>query len=84
MSARSTGLSDHEKREKRRAPSIRPLLVSRKDACLMLGNVDVTTLRRLERLGVLHPKRLNPHSATAQVFYTYENIKAAAEGAADA
>jgi len=54
------------------------LLVSRKDAARMLGNVDVSTIRRLEKEGLLKPKRLNPRSPTAQVFYAIENVEAVA------
>jgi len=61
-------------------PIAPPLLVSRKDAARMLGGVDVSTVRRLEKAGILVPKRLNRRSPTAQVFYAYENVVAAAQG----
>jgi hypothetical protein len=57
-----------------------PLLVSRKDAARLLGNVDVSTIRRLENAGVLHPIRLDPRSPRAQVFFKYEEIIATAGG----
>jgi hypothetical protein len=34
------------------------LLVSRRQAAQMLGGVDVSTIRRLERTGLLKPRRL--------------------------
>jgi hypothetical protein len=49
--------------------SIRPLLVSRKDAGIMLGGIDASTLRRFEKQGILIPRRINRRSPTAQVFY---------------
>jgi hypothetical protein len=74
MSIQSTSRDKNEKR------SIHPLLVSRKDTAVMLGGVDISTIRRLEKEGLLIPKRLNPRSPTAQVFYSYENVLAVAQG----
>jgi hypothetical protein len=55
MSIQSTGLSKDEKRtgatlskERVTRANVRPLLVSRKDAAAMLGDVDISTIRRLE------------------------------------
>jgi hypothetical protein len=39
-----------------------PLLVSRKQACAMLGEISVSQLRRLIKAGELHPVFLNASS----------------------
>lgn len=64
-------------------PELNPLLISRKQAAELLGGVTVATIKRLEKAGVLRGRRLNRHSPTAQVFYSYENVIAAATEAAD-
>jgi hypothetical protein len=61
----------------------KPLLVSRKQAAELLGGVAIATIKRLEKAGVLRGRRLNRYSPTAQVFYSYDNVVAAATGAAD-
>lgn len=58
----------------------RPLLVSRRDAAVMLGKVDIALIRRLEKMGILHPMRLNPRSTSAMVFFDYNEIVAVARG----
>lgn len=62
---------------------LKPLLVSRKQAAELLGGVAIATIKRLEKAGVLRGRRLNRYSPTAQVFYSYDNVVAAATGAAD-
>jgi hypothetical protein len=62
--------------------SVKPLLVSRKNASVMLGGVDASTLRRLEEMGALKPLRLNPRSPVGAVYYAYDNVVAVAKGAA--
>ena len=57
-----------------------PLLVSRKNARQLLGNVHMSTLWRLEKSGRLIPRRLNPNSKTSAVFYLVEDIKRIARG----
>jgi hypothetical protein len=68
----------------RRPPSdaniVKPLLVDRKTAAVMLGNVSVANLRRLEKLGILKAIRLNPKSKTGKVFYSVDNVLAVAKG----
>jgi hypothetical protein len=59
---------------------LRPLLVKRRDAARMLGNVTTTTIRRLEKDGLLHPVRINPRSPVAMVFFKYDEIVALAHG----
>jgi len=66
-------------RRKRAHVDVQPLLVSRRDAALMLGGVDVSTVRRLERMGVLVAVKL-ARTAKAQTFYVYDNVVAAAKG----
>ncbi len=65
-------------------PPVKPLLVSRKAAAAMLGGVNVATIRRLEKEGLLKPKRLSPRSPTGQVFFAYEDVVAVAQGGSDA
>jgi len=59
---------------------VRPLLVSRRDAAVMLGRVEVGLIKRLEKQGVLHPMRLNPRSPSGQIFFNYDEIVAVARG----
>src|SRR4051794_35136754 len=56
------------------ANQLQPLLVSRQDAALILGNVSVATIIRLEQAGRLTPVRLNPIKTTAQVFYRMHQV----------
>ena len=60
------------------------LLYSRKQGAVMLGDVSVSYMKRLEEAGVLHPKRLNRSSRRGQVFYTHDDLVAAADKAVDA
>ena len=66
MSRPSTGLSKSER-------SLRPLLVSRRDARVLLGGISTSTLIRLERKGLLIPKRLT-RSPSGTVYYAYDNL----------
>jgi hypothetical protein len=59
---------------------VRPLLVSRRDAAVMLGKLDVSSIKRLERMGVLHPMRLNPRSPAGQIFFQYDEVVMVARG----
>ena len=76
-SSRNPTPSSRERRTSASAPrSVRPLLVSRKDAGYLLGGVDVSTIRRMEKAGLLTPVRLNPRSATGSVYFRYDDIVA--------
>ena len=55
------------------------MLVDRKDTMAMLGNFSIAMLKRLEKAGVLHLRRLSP-SPNAKAFYDAEEVKAAAAG----
>jgi hypothetical protein len=67
----------------REKPISRPLVVPRTTTAALLGGVDVSTIRRLEKAGLLTPIRLNKRSATGQVFYSYAEVVALAEGGHD-
>jgi hypothetical protein len=54
--------------------NIIPLLVSRKRAAALLGNISVATIIRMEARGILTPVRLNPSSASGQVFYRFTEL----------
>jgi hypothetical protein len=60
--------------------ALRQLLVNRRDAARMLGNVTTSTIRRLEKEGLLHPVRINTRSPVAMVFFKYEEVVALAHG----
>jgi hypothetical protein len=68
----------------RQQSAVQPLVVSRKTAAALLGDVDVSTLRRFEAAGLLKPIRLNKRSPVAQVFYAYDEVVALAQGGDDA
>lgn len=78
-------LKPPEDKRKRHRRTVEPdelrgqLLVSRKAACKLLGNISVITITRLEEQGVLRPVRLNKQSETSQVFYRMRDIRALAE-----
>lgn len=57
---------------------IAPLLVSRRNAAIMLGDVSLATLRRMEKDGILIPIRLRPNAPTGEVYYKIENVHAVA------
>jgi hypothetical protein len=60
-----------------------PLLVARKDAAGMLGNVSVMTLIRMEARGELQAVHLNRSARAAKlgkVFYRYDDIVRLAQG----
>jgi hypothetical protein len=63
-----------------RAASLTPLLVSRKNAAEILGDVSVMMLIRMEARGELQAVRLNRTAKTGQVFYRYEDLVALARG----
>jgi hypothetical protein len=63
---------------------VESLLVSRQHASVILGDVDPTTLYRLEAEKILFPIRLNPRSEKSPVFYRKGNVLALAEGRIDA
>jgi hypothetical protein len=67
---------------KPKSEPVKQLLFSRKQAAEVLGRVDVSYIRRLEKTGVLRPVRLI-RSPSAMVFFTAENIAAVAAGSAD-
>lgn len=54
-----------------------PQLCTRRQAARLLGGVDVSTIRRLERSGKLRPIRLT--RPRGQVFFSIENLKALVE-----
>ena len=51
-----------------------PLLVNRKQARRLLGNIHGSTLWRWEKLGIIQPIRVNPNSRSAAVFYRMADI----------
>jgi hypothetical protein len=55
-------------------------LYPREQARQILGGVSIATLKRLEKVGVLKPVRLNKRSPTAQVFYTGVNLRELTRG----
>ena len=57
-----------------------PLLVSRKDAAIMLGGISIATLQRMEERGTLERVRLNPDSKIGQVFYRFDDLVRLAQG----
>jgi hypothetical protein len=63
-------------------PTPAPLIVSRRDAAAMLGNVSVQTVIRLEAKGLLKPVRINP-TKLSQKFYRYADLVALAQGGDD-
>jgi hypothetical protein len=80
------GCGGSESEKQRRAEQRRlalaaqgPLLHDRTQARFLLGGVSISTLRRLERKGLLRP--LKPTgSAGGKTFYTRENILEVADG----
>jgi hypothetical protein len=86
MRAKTKSISTQTARERVTMPEmaadalVRPLLISRRDAAVMLGRVDVCLIKRLEKMGVLHPMRLNPRSTSAQVFFDISEVIAVARG----
>lgn len=68
------------RRKKRAAESgVAPLLYSRAQACIALGNISEMTLIRLERSGRLKPVRLT-QSRSGAVFYKVSDIERLAQG----
>jgi hypothetical protein len=61
----------------------RPLLVSRKDAAVMLGGISMATMQRMEARGTLRPVRLNRDAKAGQVFYRHADLVALAQGSDD-
>lgn len=58
--------------------AVRPLLVSRQDAAIMLGNISVSTVCRLEEGGKLHAVKLG-QSKNCASFYRLRDIEALVE-----
>jgi hypothetical protein len=56
---------------------ISDFLYPREQARHILGGVSIATLKRLEKVGVLKPIRLNKRSPAAQVFYMGVNLREA-------
>jgi hypothetical protein len=71
--------SGHRPSPPSEANIVEPLLVNRKATAVMLGNVNVATIRRLEKKGILKPIRLDPKSKTGQVFYPLDTVRAIAK-----
>jgi hypothetical protein len=69
---------------RRHHPTPTPLLISRKDAAVLLGGISVATLIRMEANGTLHPVRLNRQARTSQVFYRAADVERLAQGGNDA
>ena len=66
------------------APEVRQLLYSRKQACRLLGNVNPSYLRRLEKAGRLKVIRLSG-SKQSMAFYRLPDLTALVEqGASNA
>lgn len=58
-----------------------PMLVTRTEARRLLGGPSTQHMLMLEKAGALTKVRINPQSATARVYYRYEQIVALANGA---
>jgi hypothetical protein len=70
------------KHRRHQRPEVASLLVSRRDAALMLGGCSVATVMRLEWDGRLHARRLRRNGP---IYYDIEEVRALArEGASDA
>lgn len=67
MPTHSTGRS-------KRAAQPRKLLYSRKQVAAMLGDVDVSTIKQLEKQGRLKGVRLSGKKNSGQVFFTHANV----------
>lgn len=59
-----------------------PLLFTRQQVARMLGNVDISFVRRLEKAGRLQPIRLT-RSPSAMAFYRARDVMALVEEASD-
>jgi len=73
MSIHSTGRSKYERAAQ--SPKNR-LLYSRKQVAAMLGDVNISTIRRLEAQGRLKGVRLSGKKNSGQVFFTHSNVVA--------
>jgi hypothetical protein len=63
--------------------ALEPLLLTRQQVAQLLGGVDVSFVRRLEKSGRLKPIRLT-RSPTAMVFHRKADVMALVEEAGDA
>jgi len=63
--------------------TLRQLLYTRRQVAQLLGGVDVSTVRRLEKEGRLKGKRLTK-STSGMVFFTAENVQEVVDEAIDA
>jgi hypothetical protein len=64
----------------RRERGVPQLLYSRLQTAQALGNVSVSTIRRLQAAGRLTPIKLSPDKEGAVVFYRADEVHALAEG----
>ena len=72
----------HKHKQTKQAAPPQRLMVNRTTTAELL-DTSTATVRRLEEEGKLHPKRLRS-SASAMVFYDYNEVVAVAEEASDA
>jgi hypothetical protein len=63
-----------------RDQEVQPLIVPRTLTEKLLGGVGNSYVRRLEKMGVLTPIRINPRSPVAMVFHSYAEVLALAQG----
>jgi hypothetical protein len=75
--ALSEPANDHQLETERTIRALEPLLVSRREAARLLGNISTSTMLRLDASGALHPIRLTS-SRTAMAFYNYSEVCALA------
>jgi hypothetical protein len=68
------------RRRRPRKPPPEALLVSRRDAAVMLGGVCVASMKRYEERGILRPVKIDPESPSSPVFYALAEIKRIAAG----
>ena len=59
---------------------VAPILIARKNACILLGGCHPSKCARLEKQGLLLPVRLNPRSEGSNVLYRTDNVMALVEG----
>jgi hypothetical protein len=57
-----------------------PLLVPRDEARRLLGGISLTTIARLEALGVLTPRKLYPNTPNGKTYYDRDELIAVAKG----
>jgi len=59
-------------------PSVRRLLLSREQACEMLGGISISSIIRLEREGRLTPVKLRKDRPASRTYYSVKQVEALA------